>query len=95
MTGRKGVFVPAFVGDVHRAQAFARWLDAQLNMSVDGSLYPIGRDQDAFRRCAVVQVKFLRYHHRIVDFLAFLRYHSSSLRGSFRQWNVNTGIFPP
>ena len=71
MTGRKGVFVPAFVGDVHRAQAFARWLDAQLNMSVDGSLYPIGRDQDAFRRCAVVQVKFLRYHHRIVDFLAF------------------------
>ncbi len=49
MTGGKGIFVPAFVGDVHRAQSLACWLDAQLDMRVDSSLYPFGWNQDAFR----------------------------------------------
>ena len=49
MTGGKGIFVPAFVGDIHRAKSFACWLDPQFDMCINGSLYPFGWNQDAFR----------------------------------------------
>ena len=49
MTGGKGIFVPAFVGDIHRAKSFACWLDTKFDMRINGSLYPFGWNQDAFR----------------------------------------------
>ena len=49
MTGGKGIFVPAFISDIHRAKSFACWLDTQSDMRINGSLYPFGWNQDAFR----------------------------------------------
>ncbi len=49
MTGGKGIFVPAFVGDIHRAEPFACWLIPSLICASTAACTPIRMESDAFR----------------------------------------------
>ncbi|MNO92973.1 hypothetical protein D3C76_845610 [compost metagenome] len=61
----KCVLVDALICYVHGAPAHAGRLDAELDVSTDGGLYPGRRDNHTFDRGRVVDVDLLRHHHRV------------------------------